>query len=174
MGLAGWSVCGTGRRFGRSPLLNNREARSRPRLPGGVPAAVARSAVPVYLIVIAAESDGADVLLAAAPQASGVGAHLLIALVRPRLGFTTDAALVRSVSARRTQEVLRLDRLGRRVLGDTGVTFETVLMTYRGGGSEAGQARRMAAALDRLCRGRGAVRWLAPGAVASLSKENHQ
>ncbi|WP_155850158.1 hypothetical protein [Arthrobacter sp. Br18] len=155
--------------------MNNREAHFRPQLLGGAPATVADSTAPVYLIVIAAESDAADLLALAAPQARGVGARLLVALIRPRLGFTTDPALVRFVTARRKQEVLRLERLGHQVLDPAGVTFETVSMTYRGGGSESGQTRRIAAALERLARGRGAIRWPATGAVAaSRNKGNHQ
>lgn len=155
--------------------MNNREARSRPRLPGGVPAAVAVSAGPVYLIVIAAESDAADVLFAAAMQARDAGARLLIAFARPRLGFTTDPVLVRFVTARRKQEMLRLERLAHQVLDPPGITFETVLMTYRGGGSESGRARSISSALERLARVRGAIRWPTPGAVlAASSRENHQ
>ncbi|MCO4239594.1 hypothetical protein [Pseudarthrobacter raffinosi] len=155
--------------------MNNREARFRPQLPGGVPATIADSAGPVYLIVIVAESGAADVLAAAATQARGAGARLLIALARPRLGFTTDAALVRFVTARRNLEMLWLQRLGHQVLDPAGVTFETVLMTYRGGGSEYGRTRRLASALERLARGRGAIRRPATGAVlASSSRENHQ
>ncbi|MBE4718981.1 hypothetical protein DAD99_12715 [Pseudarthrobacter sp. AB1] len=111
----------------------------------------------MHLIVVVAESDAADILAAAAAQARSAGARLLIALARPRLGFTTDAALVRSVTARRQQEMLRLERLGHEALDHTGVTFETVLMTYRGGGSESGRTRRIASAVNRLALGRGAI-----------------
>lgn len=156
--MAGRSVFGTAElsRSGRSSLLNNREAHVRPPPPAGVPATTADSAGPVHLVVVA-ESDAADILVAAAAQARSAGARLLIALARPRLGFTTDAALVRSVIARRQQEVLRLERLAHQALDHTGVTFETVLMTYRGGGSESGRTRRIASAVNRLALGRGAI-----------------
>lgn len=173
--MAGRSVFGTAElsQSERSSLLNNREAHVRPQLPGP-PATTADAAGPVYLVVVA-ESDAADILAAAAAQARGAGARLLLTLVRPRLGFTTDAAVVRFVAARRQQEMLRLERLGHQVLDHTGVPFDTVLITYRGGGSEAGRTRRIASALERLARGRGAIPCPATGAVlASHGMANHQ
>ena len=67
----------------------------------------------------------------------------------------------------------RLERLGHQVLDPAGVTFETDLMTYRGGGSESGRTRRMASAIERLARDRGAIHWPATAVPASHSKENH-
>ena len=136
--------------------MNNREAHVRPPPPAGIPATTADSAGPVYLVVVA-ESEAADILAMAAAQARSAGARLLIALARPRLGFTTDAALVRVVTARRQQEMLRLERLGHQALERTGVKFETVLMTYRGAGSASGRTRRIASAVNDLALGRGAI-----------------
>lgn len=53
---------------------------------------------------------------------------------------------------------------GARLLNVRVRPLETVLMTYRGGGSESGRGRRIAAALGRLARGRDAVLW--PSTVA--------
>lgn len=152
----GGLVLGTAarRRTGRSSLLNIREARFRPQLPEGVFVSTTNTSGPVYLLVV----TGFDVpaaLAEGALRARRDGAALLVGLARPRLGFTTDAALVLHVLGRWQQEALQLARLGHLVLDGTGVTFKTVLMTCRGGGSLSEQNPRTYTAIMRLVLNQG-------------------
>lgn len=136
-------------------LLSNRETAFF-RSGSGVPAATVAPPEPTYLVVVA-DFDVAQSLAAASVQARRAGARLLIALARSRCGFTTDAAIAERVVARRRQEMLDLERLAHQVLDRTGVAFDTVLMTYGGGGTQPGSSRRMCAAMNRLARRHGAT-----------------
>ena len=168
--------------------MPNRETPAISPSASGVPASTAAPTGLIYLVVVA-QFDVAGSLAAAAVQARRAGAGLLIALARPRCGFTTDAAIAQRVVVRRRQEMLHLERLANQDLDRTGVAVDTVLMTYRGGGSQPGRNRRISAAMNRLARRRGATplsatdqpttpahhpSGLRAGIAVTPGKENHQ
>lgn len=92
---------------GRTSLLPNRETPAIFPSASGVPASTAAPPGLIDLVVVA-EFDIAGSLTAAAVQARRAGAGLLIALARPRCGFTTDAAIAQRVVVRWRQEMLQL------------------------------------------------------------------
>jgi hypothetical protein len=78
-----------------------------------------------------------------------------------------------------------MERLAHQTLDRTGVPFETVLMIYRGGGTQPGRSRRISAAMNRLARRHAAAHTtdhpttahhpsvLRAGIAVTPDKENH-
>lgn len=126
-----------------------------------VAASTAPASSPVFLVVVA-DRAAIDRLPAAAAQARCVDAQLLIAVARPRLGFTTDAAIARYAAINAAVELDRLEQLVHRMLYGSGVEHDVVTMPYRGSRSPAKRERRIAAAMNRLARRRGATPLPAP------------
>ena len=124
-------------------------------------ASIAPPPSPVFLVVVA-DRAAIDRLPTAAWQAQCADARLLIAVARPRLGFTTDAAIARYVAINAAAELDRLEQLVHRMLDGSGVDYDVVTMPYRGSRSPAKQERRIAAAMNRLASRCGATPLPAP------------
>ena len=119
------------------------------RVPDAGP--VATLAGPALLVVVT-DRASANRLPAGAAQARRAGARLLIALARPRPGFTTDAAIARYVAVRARDELLRLESVTHEMLRGRGIDYDIVPMTYRGSRSAAKQERRIADQTNHLAR----------------------
>lgn len=127
----------------------------------------ARTSAVTFLYVVP-DRTAASYLPAAAVQSLIGSARLLVALPRPRRGFTTDAAIARYVGRRRQAELDQLERITHQLLHRTGVSYAVVPMTYWGTRSPARRQRRIAAAANRLARRLGATPLLGaavPGAA---------
>ena len=124
--------------------------------PSPLLAPTAAGAQPVFLVVVADRAD-ADFLPAAAARARGAGARLLIALARPRPGFTTDPAIARHAAIYAEEDLLRLQQTAQRLLHGSGVHHEILRMTYWDSLSLRRRQRRIAAATHRLARRHHAV-----------------
>lgn len=116
---------------------------------------------PVFLVVVP-DRAAADRLPAAARQARRAGASLLVALARPRPGFTTDAVIARHIAVRAQEGSVRLQQVAHQMLYGSGVDYEIVPMTYRDSRAPAKRERRIAAAVNRLAHRRGATPLPAP------------
>jgi len=119
-------------------------------------------------LVVAHDDASVDRLPAAAAQACRINGRLLVAVARPRGGFTTDAAIARFAARRTDDALLRREREVQRLLGGSGVDWATVRMPFRDSTSVTRRARRLATAAKRLARRRGvatlpAVLQAAPG-----------
>jgi len=124
---------------------------------------------PTFLTVVS-DRSAADHLPAAAARAHRAGARLLIiALARPRTGFSTDAVILRHASVRAQEEMRRLEEVVHQVLRDCGVDYEVVAMPYRSSSAPAKRQRRIAAAMNRLARVRGA-QLLPPEAISDAGQ----
>jgi len=124
-------------------------------LPTLVSSNAARSG-PVFLVAVP-DRVAADRLPAAAAQARRAGARLLVALARPRPGFTTDAVIARHVAVTTHEDLLRLQQVTHQMLNGSGVDYEIVRMTYRDSRDPDRRQRRIATASVRLARRRGAT-----------------
>jgi len=109
-------------------------------------------------LTVVSDRCAVDHLPAAAAQARRVGARLLIiALARPRTGFTTDPVVLRHAAVHAQEEMRRLRQVAHQLLRDCGVDYEIVAMSYRNSRAPARRERRIAAAMSRLARVRGAT-----------------
>jgi hypothetical protein len=103
------------------------------------------------------DRSAADHLPAAAARARRAVARLLIiALARPRTGFTIDPVILGHAAVRAQEEMRRLEQVAHQMLRDCGVDYEVVAMSYRNSRAPAKRERRIAAATNRLARARGA------------------
>lgn len=134
------------------------------------PAAQAPASIGPAVLTVVADRAAADRLPAAAARARGAGARLLIvALARPRTGFTTDPVVLRHAAERAREEMRRLQQVAHQMLRDCGVDYEVVAMPYRNSRVPAKRDRRISAAMHRLARVRGA-QLLPPGAVPDAAR----
>lgn len=120
-------------------------------------AAAPAPARPTFLTVVS-DRSAVDHLPAAAARARKAGARLLIiALAMPRTGFTTDPVILRHAAVHAQEEMSRLQQVSHQLLRDCGVDYNIVAMPYRGSRAPAKRERRIAAAMSRLARVRGAT-----------------
>lgn len=109
------------------------------------------------LLVEMADLSAAELLPAAAAQAAVANARLLVGIARPQPNFTTDAAIAHRAASRDREDCLQLLLAAHGMLEGTGVDYELSLTTYRQSRDPAKRARRIAAAMKRLARQRGAL-----------------
>lgn len=108
-------------------------------------------------LVTVVDRAAIDQLPLAAADVARAGGRLLVALARPRLGFTTDAVVVWRAGIHAAEELARLEDCAQRVLADADVGYEVVPMPYRDSRSPHRRSRRIAAAAARLARQRRAT-----------------
>jgi hypothetical protein len=118
----------------------------------GIAARSARALGGLTYLVVVTDCPSVDRLAAAAVQARGDGARLLVALARPRCGFTIDAPIVQRCTARAEQELDRLKNLVHQVVAGAGVDYAIGVMRFRGSESLVERIHRIAAATNRLTR----------------------
>ena len=109
------------------------------------------------LLVEMAHLAAAEVLPAAAAQAASLNARLLVGIARPRPGFTTDIAIAQRAAGRDQEDCLQLMLAAHGLLEGTRVDYELALVSYRQSRVPQKRARRIAAAMSRLAKQRGAV-----------------
>lgn len=111
---------------------------------------------PLFLVVIADHGE-VEQLPVLATLVTLSGGQLLVAIASPRLGFTTDAAVLWRAAMGTPQEVEALAAAADRQLAGQLTGYELVELTYRDSPSAARRCRRLATAADRLARSRRAM-----------------
>lgn len=128
-------------------------------LPSATPdAAIPTSAStgPAFVTVVPDRAT-ADHLPAAAAAARREGGRLLIiALARPRTGFTIDPVIIRHAAFHAQQEIRRLEQVAHQLLRHCGIDYDIVVMPFRSSRAPSKRERRIAAATKRLAQARGA------------------
>jgi hypothetical protein len=108
---------------------------------------------PLFLVVVAHHAD-VERLPMLASLVTLSGGRLLVGIASPRLGFTTDAAVLWRAAMGTPRDVALLAEAVDRQLGGHLEGYEIVEMPYRDTSSAARRRRRIAAAADRLARRR--------------------
>ncbi len=108
---------------------------------------------PLFLVVIGSHADVERLPMLASLVTLSSG-RLLVAIASPRLGFTTDAAVLMRAAMGSRRDVAALADAADRTLHGLSAGHEVVELPYRDSPSAGRRMRRISAAADRLARRR--------------------